>query len=152
MSQDAGHQRRYNRPPSHSSDALMNRFQDIWQKQCEAARRVLALHGSTSALDYLVGEKLMTFVATAEDHPEFARELPKFVAKVREIFGPDALAAYVASLEKIYLEGEAAAREAIAVDNEEDAEVFDQPNEWVTEGRRLARIRDFLTTERLGTA
>lgn len=130
----------------------MTRFQDIWQEQCEAAQRVLALHGPTSALDYLVGEKLMTYVATAEDHPEFARELPRFLGKVREIFGTDALAVYVTSLEKIYREGEVAAREAIAAAHEGDTDLFDHPSEWVVEGRRLARIKDLLTTDRLGTA
>lgn len=129
----------------------MARFQDIWAEQCEAARKVLADHGPLSALDYLVGEKLMTYVATAEQRPEFARELPKFVAKVREIFGTNAIAVYVAHMEKIYREGEQAAREAVA-NGDEDADLFDAPEEWTREGERLARLKELLTTDRLGTA
>ena len=130
----------------------MRRFQDVWQDQCAAVEHVLAEHGSASALDYLVGEKLMVYVATAEEHPEFARELPKFVARVREIFGAEALAGYVSTLGKIFRDGERAASVAIETGDEEDAELLNKPEEWVTEDRRLERIRDLLTTERLGTA
>ena len=31
---------------------------------------------------YLVGEKLMTFADAAGDHPEFDRELPRFLAAI----------------------------------------------------------------------
>ncbi len=41
------------------------RFQDIWKEQCEAARGVREQHGVVSALDYLLGEKLMTYAETA---------------------------------------------------------------------------------------
>ena len=43
-------------------------------------------HGILSALDYLIGEKLLIYAETAVTRPEFARELPRFVAEVREIF------------------------------------------------------------------
>jgi hypothetical protein len=59
------------------------RFQDIWNEQCEAARGVRERHGVVSALDYLIGEKLMTYAETAVGRPEFARELPRFVAEIR---------------------------------------------------------------------
>jgi hypothetical protein len=62
------------------------RFQDIWKEQCEAARGVREQHGVVSALDYLIGEKLMTYAETAVRRPEFARELPRFVAEIRSIF------------------------------------------------------------------
>jgi hypothetical protein len=130
---------------------MPKRFQDIWAEQSEAARGIMEAHGPLAALDYLVGEKLMTYVATAEDHPEFARELPKFVAAIREIFGTDAIAVYVGHMEKVYREGEEAAREA-ADSGSEDADLFDGPEEWIKEGQRLARLKELLTTERLGTA
>ena len=129
----------------------MRQSQDIWQEQCDAGQRVLENHGADSALDYLVGEKLMVYVATAEERPEFARELPKFVARVREIFGTEVLAGYVATLSEVYRDGERAAVEAIATGNDEDDGIVDRPEEWVTEARRLDRIRDLLTAERLGT-
>ena len=62
------------------------RFQDIWKEQCEASRGVREQHGVVSALDYLIGEKLMTYAETAVRRPEFARELPRFVAEIRSIF------------------------------------------------------------------
>lgn len=49
------------------------RFQYIWKEQCEAARGVREQHGLVSALDYLIGEKLMTYAETAVGRPEFAR-------------------------------------------------------------------------------
>lgn len=130
----------------------MKRFQDIWLDQCEAGQRVLDNHGADSALDYLVGEKLMAYVGTAEERPEFARELPKFVSRVREIFGTEVLAAYVATLSETYEECERAAVETIETGNDEDAAILDSPEEWIIEWRRLERIRDLLTAERLGTA
>jgi len=42
--------------------------------------------GLQSAFDYLVAEKLMNFADASREHPEFARELPGFVAEVRRIF------------------------------------------------------------------
>ena len=35
--------------------------------------------------DYLIGEKLLIYAETAMTRPEFARELPRFIAEVREI-------------------------------------------------------------------
>ena len=45
-------------------------FQDIWKEQCVAARSVRAQHGILSALDYLVGEKLLIYAETAVTRPE----------------------------------------------------------------------------------
>ena len=42
-----------------------HRFQDVWKEQCEAALGVRDRHGVVSALDYLIGEKLLTFAETA---------------------------------------------------------------------------------------
>lgn len=38
--------------------------------------------GLQNALDYLIGEKLFHFVQAAEQHPEFAAELPTFLAEI----------------------------------------------------------------------
>ena len=51
----------------------MEKFQDIWKEQCVAARSVRAQHGILSALDYLIGEKLLTYAEAAVTRPEFAR-------------------------------------------------------------------------------
>jgi hypothetical protein len=51
-----------------------------------------------SALDYLITEKLLNFAEAAEQHPEFARELPRFLSAVWRIFNEYEIAGYVASL------------------------------------------------------
>ena len=51
-------------------------------------------YGVTTALDYLVGEKLLAFVEASGTRPVFARELPAFVAQVRRIFSRSDLEAY----------------------------------------------------------
>jgi hypothetical protein len=58
----------------------------IWVKQCQAARDIKARYGLKAAFDYLVTEKLVNFAGAAASHPEFARELPRFVSEVRRMF------------------------------------------------------------------
>ncbi len=74
------------------------RCHKVWKKQCQAARGVRRRFGLKSALEYLVGEKLLNFAEAAEKHPEFAEELPRFQAAVWGIFHPYELAGYLASL------------------------------------------------------
>ncbi|WP_375791439.1 hypothetical protein ACE102_47800 (plasmid) [Bradyrhizobium sp. vgs-9] len=69
----------------------------IWIEQCEAAQTIKARFGLTAAFDYLVGEKLMSFTSTASRHPDFARELPRFVSEVRRMFAPDEIGAQFAN-------------------------------------------------------
>ena len=71
-------------------------------------------HGILSALDYLVGEKLLTYADTAVTRPDFARELPQFVAEVRAIFSEEELRPYLDHLERM------AAIEDEQVPNESD--------------------------------
>jgi hypothetical protein len=47
-----------------------------------------------SAPDYLIGEKLLTYAETAVARPDFARELPRFVAEVRDIFSGEEIRHY----------------------------------------------------------
>jgi hypothetical protein len=72
-------------------------FHRIWVQQCRATRSIKRRFGVKSALDYLVGEKLLNFAAAAEQHPEFAAELPRFQAAVWRVFNPYELAGYLAS-------------------------------------------------------
>jgi hypothetical protein len=70
----------------------------IWKKQCEATRTIGRRFGLKNALDYLVREKLLNFAEAAEQHAEFAAELPRFLADVWGVFHPYELAGYLASL------------------------------------------------------
>lgn len=74
------------------------RFEKIWVKQCKATKGIKRRFGVKSALDYLIREKLLNFADAAEKRPEFARELPRFLAEVWEIFNQYEIAGYVASL------------------------------------------------------
>lgn len=72
----------------------------IWIEQCDAAQTIKARFGLTVAFDYLVGEKLMSFASAASRHPDFARELPRFVSEVRRMFTPDEIGAQLAQIER----------------------------------------------------
>ena len=76
----------------------------IWIEQCEAAQTVRARFGLKAAFDYIVGEKLLNFASAASTHPEFARELPRFVSEVRRMFTPDEIAAHFAQIERAQAE------------------------------------------------
>lgn len=78
---------------------------NIWIEQCEAAQTIKARFGLTAAFDYLVGEKLMSFASAASRHPDFARELPRFVSEVRRMFTPDEIGAQLAQIERSQDEG-----------------------------------------------
>ena len=74
------------------------RFEKIWIQQCKAAKGIKRRFGVKSAIDYLMREKLLDFADVAEDRPEFARELPRFLAEVWQVFNQYEIAGYVASL------------------------------------------------------
>jgi hypothetical protein len=66
-----------------------------------------------SALDYLIGEKLMDYAEMAVRRPEFARQLPSFVAEIRKIFGAEEIGVYVEHLERMHaLEDQALSTES----------------------------------------
>jgi hypothetical protein len=73
------------------------RFEKIWLKQCKATKGIRRRFGAESALDYLIGEKLVMFAEEAERRPEFAKELPRFLAAIWQVFNQYELAGYVAS-------------------------------------------------------
>jgi len=79
---------------------MTRRFQDIWKDQCKAAEGIAARFGTVQALDYLIGEKLDVYASSATTRPEFARELPRFLAEVRRIFSRYDIAAYFEALEQ----------------------------------------------------
>jgi hypothetical protein len=96
-------------------------FHKIWVRQCRATRDIKRRYGVKSALNYLIGEKLMNFADAAERHPEFAAELPRFQAAVWNIFNPYELAGYLSSLkpsrrkklqELVYVDGSSRSRRA----------------------------------------
>lgn len=123
----------------------MDKFQDIWKEQCVAARRIRAQHGILSALDYLIGEKLLTYAEMAVTRPQFAQELPRFVAEVRDVFNGEEIRHYVDHLERI------AAMEDEQAPNEYDELFGNFPDQLAAKRARLAQLKELLTSTILET-
>jgi hypothetical protein len=119
---------------------------NIWIDQCEAAQTIKAQFGLTAAFDYLVGEKLMSFASAASRHPDFARELPRFVSEVRRMFTPDEIGAQVAQIERSH--------------NEKNADVLEEEDGLLREGpaavaecvQQFMLVKELLTAPILGTS
>jgi hypothetical protein len=117
----------------------------IWIEQCEAAKTIRARFGLKAAFDYVVGEKMMSFASAACQHPEFARELPRFVSEVRRMFTPEEIAAQLARMEREW--------------NEKDSDIPDEndpfsesPAATAERVRQFATIKELLTAATLGTS
>ena len=74
-------------------------FEKKWEAQCEAAEAIADRHGIEAALDYLVGEKLDIHVQAAATDVKFRHELPRFVARIHDLFEREDLEAYFAAIE-----------------------------------------------------
>ena len=120
----------------------------IWIEQCEAAQTIKARFGLTAAFDYLVGEKLMSFASAASRHPDFARELPRFVSEVRRMFTPDEIGAQLAQIERSQNE-----RNVDVLEEEENDDLLREGPAAVAEGvQQLMLVKELLTAPMLGTS
>jgi hypothetical protein len=123
------------------------KFEHICQEQCGAARNIRVQYGVLSCLDYLIGEKLMTYADTAVTRPEFARELPRFVAEIRAIFSGEEIRHYLDHLERM-----AAIEDECAPSENDEGDLFgDSPEQLAARRARFAQLRDLLTATVLGT-
>jgi hypothetical protein len=117
----------------------------IWIEQCDAAQTIKARFGLTAAFDYLVGEKLMSFTSTASRHPDFARELPRFVSEVRRMFTPDEIGAQLAQIERSQNERN--------VDVLEEDDLLREGPDAVAECvQQFMLVKELLTAPMLGTS
>lgn len=123
-----------------------HRFQDIWKEQCEAARSVRDRYGVVAALDYLIGEKLLNYAETAVTRPEFARELPRFVAGVRDMFSAVEIGHYLDHIER-----KAAFADELAPAEDEGDFLIETAEQRTVARTRLAQLKDLLTSRMLGT-
>jgi hypothetical protein len=101
-----------------------------------------------SALDYLIGEKLMTYAETAITRPEFARELPRFVAEIRSIFNTQGIRLHLEHLERMH----ALEDEELSTDLTDDDVTIDTPEQRAAVRERPVRLKELLTSTILGTA
>jgi hypothetical protein len=72
----------------------MSNFHEVWIEQCAAAEGIREQYGVKAVAAYLIGEKLLHFLSAAQEHPEFADELPKFIAQIKSIIEPHELTAF----------------------------------------------------------
>jgi hypothetical protein len=121
------------------------KHQEIWIEQCEAAPTIKTRYGVKAAFDYVVAEKLINFASAASQHPEFARELPRFVSEVRRMFTSEETRTHLARLEREQSER--------AVDVAEEDDVYpESPIATSERVRQFTTIKEFLTASELGTS
>jgi|SRR5271169_501733 len=75
-------------------------YHKIWIEQCAATEGIRQRFGTKNALDYLIGEKLFTFVMASEQDSEFAAQLPAFVAAIQRLFPAEEIREYLDQLER----------------------------------------------------
>jgi len=133
------------------------RFHEVWVEQCEAAKEIKRRYGLRAAFDYLIAEKLLNFADAATTHPEFARELPRFVARVRGLFTVEEMRAHLKRIELAQREHEAYIRGHDEFDEqdeqlEEDALSLESAEAAAERARQFAVIAELLTAAELGTS
>ena len=74
--------------------------QKIWIEQCEAAEGIRENFGLQNALDYLLGEKLFTFLLASEQDEAFAAEIPAFIEEIRCLFTSEEIRGYLTAWNK----------------------------------------------------
>jgi hypothetical protein len=72
----------------------------MWTEQCNATTGIRQAFGAQQALNYLIGEKFLDFIEAAGKDENFRDELPVFVARVKTLFEPAELAAYLAPVDE----------------------------------------------------
>jgi hypothetical protein len=124
-------------------------FYKIWIEQCAATEAIRERYGLESALDYLIGEKIFNFVMAAECDPDFASELPAFIAEIRRLFTSEEIQTYLDRLEHTKL---LAPKEPDWESDDPDEEAEDEP--WpdnpvlgAEELLRFSRVRQLLQPE-----
>jgi hypothetical protein len=120
----------------------MVKHEDIWREQCDATVTIRARYGEQAALDYLIGEKLLHFTGAARKHPDFARQLPSFVARVRQMFARDVMLRYLAELEARLTEES----------HEVDPEDMTLASGSINDLESLSQVKELLRADKLGTA
>jgi hypothetical protein len=125
----------------------MGRARTLWTSQCDVAPTIRERYGLKAALDYLISEKLLNFAEAAASRPDFAQELPLFVAQVRRLFTPEEIRAHLAVLIPS-LRGAAKAESEASEDEFEGLSSED----LAARLERLRLLQQLLEVEQLGTS
>ena len=111
----------------------------------EGGIRTPIRYGLTAAFEYLFCEKLMNFANAASRHPDFVRELPRFVSEVRRMFTPDEMGAHLEQIER------AQSEQDVDVLDEDDP-LRESPAAAAERIRQFTLIKELLTATTLGTS
>ena len=130
------------------------KFHKIWVKQCTAAEHIKLRYGSKAAFDYIVAEKLFNFADAATAYPEFARELPRFVARVRGLFTAEEILAHLDRIELEQREYDAniKGRDEFDEQDEQPEDGLESTSTAEERARQFAVIAELLTAAELGTS
>ena len=130
------------------------KFHKIWVKQCTAAEHIKLRYGSKAAFDYIVAEKLFNFADAATAYPEFARELPRFVARVRGLFTSEEIRAHLNRIELEQREYDANinGRDEFDEQDEQPEDGLESTSTAEERARQFAVIAELLTAAQLGTS
>jgi hypothetical protein len=132
------------------------KFHEIWGEQCEAAEAIKRRYGSKAAFDYLVAEKLFNFADAATIHPEFAKELPRFVARVRGLFTVAEMRTHLNRIEHEQRDCGAYIGERDEFDDEDEQEEnalrLESSAAAAKRARQFVVIAELLTAAELGTS
>ena len=129
-------------------DLRTREFHKIWTEQCEAAQDIRLRYGPRTAFDHVVAEKLVNFAEEAAGRPELARELPRFVARVRDLFTPEELQTHIGRMEHERMVQAALSAEM----DKEDASFRESPKAAAERARQFFTIKELLTAAELGTS
>ncbi len=118
---------------------------EIWVEQYEAAQGIKQRFGLKAAFDYLVVEKLLNYADAASEHREFARELPKFVSRIRIMFTALEMSDHIARVERDLHE------KSVAIAESDD--LFGESGSAIEKRiAQFAAIKELLTAPDLGTS
>ena len=117
----------------------------IWIEQYDAAQDIKLRYGLKAAFDYLVAEKLLNFASAAAEHPEFSRELPRFVSQVRLMFTPLEMKAHIERIERELRD------KKIALEDDNDL-IQESPATIAKRAGQFATIKELLIATELGTS
>ena len=121
------------------------KMHEIWTEQCDAAQNIKLRYGLKAAFDYVVAEKLLKFANAASDHPEFARELPRFISRLRRMFTTQEMRTHITRIEREQSKND--------IDVQEPSEMIPESPAAASErARQFATIKELLTTADLGTS
>lgn len=123
----------------------VRKIHQIWIEQYDAAQDIKLRYGLKAAFDYLVAEKLLNFASAAAEHPEFSRELPRFVSQVRLMFTPLEMKAHIERIERELRD------KKIALEDDNDL-IQEIPATIAKRAGQFATIKELLIATELGTS